>query len=83
MTSIAEAEAVALDALRELGLNHLTAWHLRAVDAWAEACALDKDPIERAAHYSVDHRGFYLARLTEGAREVRTSEFATAVIDNM
>ena len=31
---MSERDAVALDALRELGLERLTVWHLRCVDAY-------------------------------------------------
>jgi len=32
-------ESVALDALRAIGLGHITSWHLRCLDAWAAQVA--------------------------------------------
>jgi isocitrate dehydrogenase len=48
---------------------------------WGEAARLIVQGMEAAFRRKI--MTYDLARLTEGAREVRTSEFATAVIDNM
>jgi isocitrate dehydrogenase len=48
---------------------------------WGEAAALVIKGMEHAFRHKV--MTYDLARLTEGAREVRTSEFGTAVIENM
>ena len=48
---------------------------------WREAAALIVKGMEQAFRHKI--MTYDLARLTEGAREVRTSEFATAVIDYM
>jgi len=48
---------------------------------WPEAAGLITRGLERTFLQKI--MTYDLARLTDGAREVRTSEFATAVIENM
>lgn len=48
-------EAVALDALRELGLERLTVWHLRCLESMLSGVAKDVD-VTPSVRWMVQHR---------------------------